>query len=394
MSCREEISAIADLPTATRLIEGVDDDVLRGLLSAEDDWLRLLAAEALLVRGSLGEKEIPHLLSDSHRQLRLIGIEWLVSAGKVVSLERLDELLNETSRSRRGLFELLGGGTRTGHTQIREMWLARLPLGELRIRIDWLSPHGPSAQYVLLRDNFETYANECLADMQDGFSRIREGALEAFVNLAGSAGRREAEEQLGKYESFIVESYTLSVLRAFRQHSPGRVLQRARDILAGGSELLRHDLVAVAADIVSQAGSTADLSLLVACIPGAIGSTQDALIGAAINLSTTPSDVGVLLKSGCQPLVLATLGRLDGSTVRTLRPTCEALLSSEDESIREASALVLFMALGRDECEKMLRDYQEAATYFYNVVFLLDRFLYAPDFVQRALVRIPTEIGH
>lgn len=72
---------------------------------------------------------------------------------------------------------------------------------------------------------------------------------------------------------------------------------------------------------------------------------------------------------------------------RNLWPLLKPLLHHEGENIRRLVCYYVLRTLKRAATERLLNEYLGHGHYFYNVVTILDRYLYAPDNVRRAFLQ-------
>jgi HEAT repeat protein len=131
--------------------------------------------------------------------------------------------------------------------------------------------------------------------------------------------------------------------------------------------------VTEAAKALRRIGTEADVASLLDAMATTTSIAQRELLATACALGgpETVSAAAVLADQGTASVVVPFLSKLDSEAL-------QPLLNHPVEAIRVGAAGELCKKLSRSQLEILLNDYTGADQYFYNVVVVIDEFLYGP----------------
>lgn len=216
------------------------------------------------------------------------------------------------------------------------------------------------------------------SDLADQFQRIHRESDQRMDQESGAIVAAAFRETFAKYEVLMTRLYAAEALGTFaRDPSPEDIVLARRHL----SDFLAR-LSAVA--IIASKGGLTEVPDLIEIAQSGYGDERRLALKGLERLATgrfdavkelLASETHQLRRTGLQ--LIRSLG--DHDAVRLL----EDLLSDKDENIRVGAVAQLHERLDGGNLVDILGRYTERDSYYYNVVFWLDRLIYAPAPVLR-----------
>jgi hypothetical protein len=192
--------------------------------------------------------------------------------------------------------------------------------------------------------------------------------------------KRVDEEKL---DPFIQTRYTRAALAGLARHGEPADVELARTFLDSDDS----DSVLEAIRIVGRFGSEDDAAALIQLAVNERGERAREAAAAALKLSpSVDGALSALIQDGRPEVARFALEQWasDHRDAREeLLPVLRSLLHNSAAAVREAPVRVLTRLCTTDELEEVLSEYTEGGRYYYNVVGLLDRELYAPPSLKQ-----------
>jgi hypothetical protein len=269
---------------------------------------------------------------------------------------------------------------------------------ELVAELDWLDLSTANTYRVLAEDHWGAFAPVVRRDLRERFVTFAEESRTRFVAkiadqilatlsadpppgfdpaLGAKLGKETAEESAKDFlrgNEWNDRRFTIAALAGVARNGAPSDAELVRPLL----ESEHADIRGAAARALGRVGVSEDVARLVE-LAGMHG--ELAAADAAIALSPGPDGAAVtLVGSGRESVAIrgarhlyARAGELSQESVEDL------LLRSAHGTVREVGVACALVRLASDELlEPLLERYTEAETYYYNVVFWLDRVLSAP----------------
>jgi hypothetical protein len=361
----ESKAAIAELE---KRAHDLDDDTLRSTLQHSESSLRALSLKALVRRGQLSTDQLRDLLNDSSSTVKAYAYEELIRHGVAVTPEEIRKALPRTLLS-----DYL---RRPNQDSLIFDLLKSRDYDQLLSMIDWYLVDAPIAYKVLALHHFKNFQERLRRDLQAEFANIRTESIEKLKNtnsqFADLLTKAWSEKNIDALTKSDFIAATLAGLAVNGEQSDATL---ARSYLNDPSEDVRTEAVRV----LYRFGHASDSASLVALSIASWGELQELAAKAALKLA--PGVDGAardLLLSEKPKLVALTIQSISKDDHDKFRDTVEALLQSENTTVRLNGVFYFVKHCQDDELKEMLNRYLAGDTYYYNVVCWLDRILYGP----------------
>ncbi len=336
--------------------------------------VRELVVEELARRGGLTLELAQTLRDDSSTPIKQLALQEIVNR---VGKTELDKLRTSEQKQRDPWTVLLAGRREVDVNAIAFNYYRTLPEEKLVAEIDWLSTQGPIAYRVLVADHYKTVSALVRSDLETGFERIRTQLLEAFSPEEAQRVSQSLSEK--KLDDFIRSRYIEAALLGLAEHPEASDLLIARKHLQDES----HDVRLAATKIISRLGDANDVQKLLDITDDSWGELQGLAAATAIRLSPSPDQLALeMAKAGGAAWDKPAFEWLIGRDSPEIRDYFRDLLTAESSEKRLRGVYYLMKKLANSELERLLQEYIERNTYYYDVVTWLDRLLYAGSLTQ------------
>ncbi len=244
---------------------------------------------------------------------------------------------------------------------------------ELLLQMDFRSDDGPIAYRILAEKHFTKFEQNLRFDIEDDFGSLKRASK--------SPKPSASHLSWSLLVSGIIDSDAASKVAFLRAALCGLSLHAAPPDRELFRRFARHESDQIRSAAVSgleRVGIPSDADLLLSICEGA--KSNLALKAAKVALKLSPGETGTashLLKSNNPELLKVAIDSLLKCDAKTVWPLIEERLYDEDEQIRKAVCGYAVKRFSLQRLEKLLKSYVSRDRYFYNVVFYLDRVLYA-----------------
>jgi len=372
-------------------ISRVSDGLLLKGADGASEEIRRLSLEELIRRGGPPIEVAEKLTKDSSLELRAISFHSLAVRGILPDLKAVrDALMDPNGATYGGLLEGLSGSLLGGPRgrpspdadSIIVTFLCTQSTEKLRSELDWFSG-GYLAYRALALDRFDDFSAELRLDLADKFKRFQEECASRRQKEFGDAWSA-IYAQWNDLEEFIRSQFIEAALLGLAKNAEVSDAELARSYLAQSDSSLRNPAVT----IISKVGNSSDVPALLMIAKEAYGEVTKEAALAALHLSSNPSEVSTdLMSSGRPELVKIAYGWMLKQDSDEMDAFFEMELNSNDEAERVRAVSYLSNRRENVELEKMLKNYLDQGTYYYNVVTWLDRLLYSPPLLREMFVR-------
>jgi len=368
---------------------------LRTALHVHQVKVQLLALRALAKTSRLRKSDIePFLESDPSSALSKEAVRISIRRGWRLDRDVVKKATEE------GLFD------QGKATALRVKFLKTLPIDQLRGELQWVGGDGPAIYTAIGEVEFESEADQIRADLKEDFLRLRDGYKQHIEEVVRDATQTRiskmtlesrpppaavetlVKEQLDDFfkdydglEEFLIRQFRVAGLRILANHGEPQDAQIARDCL-GTRDEINYECIRV----LERVGSDADVERLLDLAERMRGDAAVDAARVALRLASDQSAVATRLVSADQyRLVIMGIEGLDGLPLEEAFDCLFPLLSHSREDVRRAATETLVGRLANDRYEQLIDFYiRENSYYFYNVVVLLDRLMYAPRWLLNA----------
>lgn len=354
---------------------------LRKLRKHDDKEISKQAMLELCKRGKLKNDELKNMANDEDVEVRYLGHKALIEKGEKFQIGKV----REKWPLRKDPYNIFytGYSANLRLTEIVTLILRNMTLDELDKKQIWIGLYNDQAYFELgMRIGFG-FLKQVRIDLTNKFARIKDNYLKILYDL-----RAEVEEADGKItveqvqkliDSFAQAdkepqeiSFTKSALKLLVEFGEYEDVEFAKQFMKSDDNSLK----ATAEDLFVKLAGETELSTLVdIALNDKCKAAQRALSfdrdGSALEKFLGSNKV-TLIKLGLKECLKKKL------TLEDERIT--GLLLNEDGDIRVVTVAYLMEAFKqkRAKLEKILDNYLENKSYYYNVVCWLDRILYAP----------------
>jgi len=331
--------------------------LIAGLEHSEKD-VRVFAGEQLDALKKISEEMAHKMLKDESYALQTIAQRNLLQRGEI----SLSDVKNDYSNELHPLgIEIL----------------SKKPIEELRSKIDWFSIDGTNAYEALAKHHFNDFAEQVRIDLGDDFESLRSKAFQELEQKYP----KEAGEIIKKFgkggdlDNFIHTSLITIALEALAEHGQASDAVLARRYMSTD----RTEARLAAIKILEEFGDVSDCAELVK-LTSPKSSVSQSAARAALKLSgRSVGMLNTLLDSDIPVVVDVALSSLKPEDLDQFMKRIKALLSHKSDNVRERAVACLSRLAGDKMLREILEEYYSNESYYYNVVCLLDRLLYAPQ---------------
>lgn len=357
--------------------------LLRGTESSAEN-IRRLSLEELIRRGTLPVPVAERLITDPSVAVRALSFHELAAKGELPDFDVVRKALEDGGGSFLAAFSSILGGKNSypDADSIIATYYRTRSTEEILDAVDWFSLNGHLAYRALALDRFDFFSAQLRSDLASGFRRIKEESS------------RRREKELGNEWEAINASWVNLDEHIRLQFAEAALLGLAKNPQPSDADLVRPylkrtsgSLLYPAVSIVAQVGNSDDTPALLKIAKESHDNVRIDAAGASLKLSTNPLTVatGLLLSENAE---LARVGydwmlAQESSDVMDLFKT---MLVDKDEGNRLRALHYISARLQGAELEKVLNEYIQRDTYYYNVVVWLDRLLYAPSPLREMFV--------
>ncbi len=391
------LAATADAELDSETIAAVggaaaDADIedLERLTTARDERLRILAIDLLAARGS---RAVPTLMA------KLDDAEDEVAAAAFRALSGVEDPQIDIAAA----YATLAG--REGlkfNDDLRRAFDDRLGVEVLRESIDWLDIRSASAYQVLAEKHWGEFRDTVRRDLGDHFKTFADESRVRYTKRLGVDVMESLQAQSPKLATVSASGVTQKV--------DPETAKSIRDFLAGSEWNERRFAVAALEGIV-QNGEVEDAALVRDWLNSNYREVREAAARALVRIGTqddvgnvlrlsevdggvefahvalllSPGTSGAALKLLESPNAKAALAgarHLYALDCKLSDETLEKLLRATIDDVRRIGVACAVARDDDDELKSLLDRYTGSGRYFYNVVCLLDRALFAPRYLR------------
>ncbi len=359
-------------------IEHLQNETLNEALKHPSGALRALSARELLKRGATSEQVIKQMCNDEAKAVKECGYLAIARSGGQISPAAIrgalkDDLLN--------LFSTEPSWNRADPELVIGAVFDHLPPEALWKHVYAFDEDSPLALKALGRRHFKNSAALIREDLKDDFK--------ARAAAAKSAKPAQSFVLPSLYPTFL----NVEPIESIRQE----LTTAALEILAASPtpadrqlflDLILNEQSKVGQTVACLRGlATVGLSVdreklkpLLSCSERSIESAA-ARAYLALSPNSTVAAKDLLSEPSAQKVWIVVAVGLTSKDAKVW-PVLEPLLGDENEDIRRMVSYYAVRTLTRKQLQKLLNNYFNRGRYFYNVVVLFDRALYAPAVFQ------------
>ena len=375
----------------------LDDAKLHQILVHKSSALRMMAADGLARKDLLTAEEAKALLGDSEVRVRAIGIRRLITLGDRPTADNIRELLADAAKAQPAsllaLARLRGGQDAPSSDGLVEELFSTLSYDELIPLVGWFKQDSRIAYKVLGLMHFERFGDRVRTDLADRFTTFREAEKHAMraildkqiqhesgaVDAAFTAVEDAAEKVLERWadlDNFVTSGFVSAALAAIAKNGSANDLPIARQHLSSEDPASREAALAM----VSRLGNDADVEPLLALAEREYGDIAERAAKAAIALSADRwIRAKQYLEREAMPFLRVGIDALGAHTEFPSKwPELVPHLFVDNASVRLATVKLLCSRLQHRDLIRLLNQFCEAGTYYYDVVTALDRSIYGP----------------
>jgi hypothetical protein len=284
-------------------------------------------------------------------------------------------------------------------------WRAH-PINVLRDRLEWVGGDGPNVYRAIGEKDFNAEADLIRSDLETDFARLRSayrariekvhrGVIEeqegkkpegkrlprALIEAAVERAVDEFFKDSDNLDRWLIQGFRVAALRVLAEKGGGQDVRFAR-MFIGDRDDIRYACVRV----LARCGDARDSQLAVDAAFGLRGEQAGYAAEVALRLSANRPETAVkLLKSTSGAIISAALRGLDDLPLKEAVTTCLPLLTNRRAATRRLATEYLLTRLNRKQQRALIGLYiNDNSYYYYNVVTIVDRHLYAPSWVVKA----------
>ena len=365
--------------------------VVRSALASASPELRVLSLRLLDATSRLRKEQVEELIGDDESpEVRMTAAELAVKRRWRLSEEQIDAAVKDLSFSM------------DRERDLYRAYFGQQPPERLAEEIDWHRVRSYRIYEALACDHFEVIADWIDTDLDEDFARLKQRTRDYFrarieADLRSKYGPDALEtEDLSarveraldrlvsdeeRFDRFMLGQFRAAAMAGIAEHGSDAQLRHALCLVeVADSQLLVHCLA-----IIRRCGGHEQVSLLVRIAAERYGEARDLAARAALELS---DDVFVtakdLIATEDTSVVWIALEAIAGLSIDEVFNPAYALLRSDSLGTRNVATEFLIEQLSRKQL-RALPSFYSRGQYYYSVPVLVDRHLYAPPALLRAI---------
>ena len=365
-----------------------EENLLKGLKHRNPE-IRLISLEKLIEKQRLSEFQLRELLNDSSNAIKRICYEAIIRLGGDVSLEEIKTSFGEKWFLQSEILNLL------------TIFFTRKSLQDLANVISAFSFDSYIAYKVMATEHFGCIAEQVRENLEDEFAsfakeHITQRIMSEFkvyelLNLAELQGNADeiklVHEQLNKINDIIEREHNSfnkydkhqfigAALSGLLLHGNYEDIKWGRKYLVKNSNITESPRTEVI-QIVEKYGDSSDVVSLIDIAKENYGELSNLAAKAAIKLSSGINGAALeLLRSEKPNLVRIAIKSFETEDRSKVREILEPFLRKENRLLHSYALLYFLKHSSHEELEDLLDRYLQER-YYYHVVCLIDRILYA-----------------
>ena len=357
--------------------------------------LRLLDATSTLRKADV----IEMIESDGESGVRVLAAELAVKRRWRLSQDQFDKAVKDAPWS----FD---------RQQLGVRFTALRPVSELTESLAWFRNTSYWIYEALGRHHFALIEGRVATDLESDFAELREDDRRGYAEILRVEVEEEFEEKFNaipsedskkrieqmvenslkkylddwsKLDDFMLRRFRIAALSALTANPAPEHARWGRQFLTASN----RELTLKAIEVLRLCGSKKDVAALSSVVAGPWGEQRTAAASAALELSEDrrKTALAFLEVDDAEVVGLALAALHDYPFDKELVEAIWPLLRHEHPSIRDAATEHLIVELPRKQLRTLPTVYSRGQ-YFYNVVTLVNRELYAPGWVRRSVRRI------
>ncbi len=369
------------LLTLENSVANVPDEVLLKGMESEGNEMREFSVRGLASRGKLTKPLAEKLTADSSVRIREIAFSEIARQGYRLDFQKVRQALQTSDDGKNSLWAL--GAALSGRKEpnvspnsvILAFYQTR-PTEELLEIVNWFSVNGATAYKSLAVNRFETVSKQLRQDLEDGFIRVKQESIERLERQLGQEQAVGIVDSFREVDSYIRSRFVEAALNGLLANGEAADIRYGKQYLADTD----HAVKLAATRILCKFGGPDDLPVLLQISTDAWGEMRDEAGAAALRLSPRPFETALeLLKNRSAMLVQMGFNWLYQQDSPEVRKFFEELADDKDDTNRVRSVYYFSRKLETADLETLLETQFKKETYYYNVIFWLDRLVYAPS---------------
>lgn len=336
--------------------------------------VREFASAYLSKIGALDKKISQQILKDPDSLVRRIGFEWLLKNGENFSLSDIS-MLFPRPKTRSSLLSL--NAPEITEDDIVPLVLSKKSTVELEDLVDFYSGHGDDAYEALASIHTNYVVARLRSDLKDHFESLKNKSIDKMKAQYGE----KASIYLGQYtqetEEYVRDRFTSSAIKGIAKLDDKSNIDIAREYIGRLKYGMADDSCI---SIIEKYGDTTDIERLLNVAKKTYGSTKERAVSVAIKLSNNQDKIiRELVKFEDKIISKIAADQMSSLVLENRIALAKELLYSENDKVRLSAAGIISKDLAINDLELVLNNYMEKPSYYYNVVYSLDRYLYAPS---------------
>jgi hypothetical protein len=367
------IKSSIDIPpflvkSINRFEQKIDGDLVIKVLKDSNVSKRRFAAEYLRKFKLMDSKIAYESLNDTDAYVRKEALLALVEMGEAITIDQVYSLFSETNKP-------ITGNINQGLDIKRIIFplLKKKKPEEILNDIDYFNIHSNKFYEFLAIEHYELVNERIHKDLDDDFKQMQTQGEAKLAIKYGEAFQPWAPDLV----EFIKSTFISAALTGLAIHGSSEDIIYARKHLGK----LEYNLGSKAClDIISRYGDDTDVDNLVNFASSIY--TADLIaysVEIAIKLSTNKDEfINRLISHNNNSIVTIAAKYISILTGENRISTAIKLLLSKESTIRKIGASILVQNLDDEKLEAILDNYITNNLYYFEVVVMLDRCLYAP----------------
>lgn len=353
---------------------GVSDEVLFDAITKAETSVRRFVAQYLHKANMLKPDICRQLLNDSDSIIRKQGIIGLIELGESVDIDMIKKLFPKEKTAGQGLLSIAFGDISAD--DIIPALFRKYEPSKLLLYIDFYDTYVDLAYRVLAEDHYEFIECRIRVDLEDEFKTLIISSGDNLKNKYGPAYENIIKLYGDDLKEFIKAKLISAALAGLVKNGNAEDIKYARKYFQN----TRHNMAdKEAIELLAKYGDATDVKKLTDFVLNSYGEVKILAIKAALNISRYSIDLlSQYVVSNDKEISKLAAKVLDSMKTPDVIGLTRKMIESENDDVRINGLAILIKRSVDAELEEYIDSYISQDRYYYNIVGMLDRCLFAP----------------
>ena len=353
---------------------GVSDGVLFEAVTKAETSVRRFVAKYINKAKMITPEICRQLLDDTDTGIREQGITGLIELGEDVDIEMIKRLFPKEDATGRGLLAIPFGNVSAD--DIIPLLFRKYEPEKLFKYMDFYNPYADIAYRMLAEDHFNTIQDRIRIDLEEGFETLRQSSDENLKKKYGPTYEKIKALYTKDLQDYFMYKLVSAALAGLAKNGNAEDVKYARKYFGNTAHGLADK---ESIKILAKYGDSSDLKKITDFASRSYGELKTLALKAALNISRDSIDLlSQYVFSNDKEISKLSANVLDSISTEGVITLAGKMVEHENENVRINGLAISIKRANEEDIEEFLEGYVLRGTYYYNVVTMIDRCIYAP----------------